>query len=251
MILRGRIIGPMSGSRDQDLILNAPGAGWKLVWQALIVVAVAGLVYWPLLGSSGFSFSEGQRVLPGWEMVRSGDWLVTRLFEQPYLRKPPGMPWAVAVASLVFGENEFSARAPSAIGMTLGPLLSFVFATRWFGRGWGMVAGLSHALAPVFLYPGRSAEIESLHNLFVQGSVLVMIELLVLRAGGRPAAAWALALAVGVCGMVMLKGPSGLPCLAGAMIAACLVLGSARPLRNPYVWAGLVLAGGVVVGLAF
>src|SRR5262249_8439204 len=119
---------PMPGVQVRQLLLRGPKPGnarWEVAWQGLIVLVAAGLVYWPFLGHSGFAFSEGQRVFPGWEMARGGDWLVPRLFGQAYLRKPPGMPWAIALASFVFGENEFSARSVSALAVTLGALISF------------------------------------------------------------------------------------------------------------------------------
>ncbi len=209
-----------------------------------------------MLGSSGFAFSEGQRAFPGWEMVKNGDWLIPRLFEQPYLRKPPGMPWAEAIASLVLGENEFSARSVSALAMTLASLLSFWFANRWFGRPWGMMAGLAHVLTPLFWVSpaspvGRSAEIEALHNLFVQALTLIAIELLVTKPKGWAGARWALALALAAAGMALVKGPAGLPCLGGAMLGGCIGLRSARALRNLWLWLGLGAACGVVGLVAF
>jgi 4-amino-4-deoxy-L-arabinose transferase-like glycosyltransferase len=239
----------------EPMIGNSGRGRWLLFWQAMLVVLVAGLVYWPLLGSSGFAFSEGQRALPGWEMVHNGDWLVPRLFEQPYLRKPPGMPWAVALMSLIFGENEFSARSVSALSMTLASLLSFWFATRWFGRPWGLVAGIAHVLTPLFWFSptspvGRSAEIEALHNLFVQASVLVMIEVLVARPRDSSALRWSFALAIAASGMALVKGPAGVPCLAGAAAGACIAAKSLRPLRSGWTWMGLLIAAGLVALVA-
>lgn len=241
----------MPGEKLRQMLLRGPRPGdarWELAWQAALVLVVAGVVYWPFLGFSGFAFSEGQRVFPGWEMARGGDWLVPRLLEQPYLRKPPGMPWAVALASFVFGENEFSARAVSAAAVTLGSLVSFGFATRWFGRPWGLAAGLAYALGLPFLFfcsptspVGRSAEIEGLHNLFVQASMLIGIELTV----GRPRGAmrWGGALALSLAGMVLVKGPSGLPCVGGALLGACMARRSVRALLSGPLWGGLLGAG--------
>src|SRR5262249_53552090 len=144
---------------------------------------------------------------------------------------------AIGVSSIVFGESEFSARAPSALAMTLAPLLSFIFATRWFGRPWGLAAGIAHALTPLFFYPGRSAEIESLHNLFAQATMLGCLELLV--HGPRRRTGWAFMLSLSFAGMALLKGPSAIPCLAGALIAPCLVRRSLAPLRAPALWGGL------------
>src|SRR5215207_5743092 len=70
---------------------------WQSTWFQLgLVLVVAGSIYWPMLGSSGFAFSEGQRALPGWTFASEGDWFIPRLLDQPYLRKPPGMPWVIA-----------------------------------------------------------------------------------------------------------------------------------------------------------
>src|SRR5262245_2665266 len=68
---------PMPGAQLRQLLLRGPRPGnarWETAWQVLIVLVVCGLVYWPFLGHSGFAFSEGQRVFPGWGMARGGDW---------------------------------------------------------------------------------------------------------------------------------------------------------------------------------
>jgi 4-amino-4-deoxy-L-arabinose transferase-like glycosyltransferase len=243
----------MPGVQLRQLLVRGPRPGnarWETAWQVLIVLVVCGLVYWPFLGHSGFAFSEGQRVFPGWGMARGGDWLVPRLLGQAYLRKPPGMPWAVALASFVLGKNEFSARAVSALAVTLGALTSFAFGTRWFGRPWGLAAGLAYALTPLFFFSptspvGRSAEIEALHNLFVQASMLVIIELTVARPRGVAAVRWGAALAVCLIGMVLVKGPSGLPCVGGAVLGGCVAQRSVRALWSGWLWAGLIVGSAV------
>jgi len=215
----------------------------------LLVLLVCLAVYWPFLGYSGLALSEGVRAVPGWEMLESGDFLVTRLFGQLYLRKPPGMPWAVAGMSSLLGATEFAARAVSALATTLAALLSLALASRWFGRAggrWGLAAGVLYALTPLFWYPGRSAEIEALHNLATLVAMGAIVDLLVFQGGAsrgpsRAAVASTLALAAGLFAMLLVKGPAGLPCVAGAIAGACIARRSVRPLARPGVWVGLLL----------
>jgi 4-amino-4-deoxy-L-arabinose transferase-like glycosyltransferase len=222
---------------------------WQRAWfQALVVLVVAGCIYWPMLGSSGFAFSEAQRVLPGWEMAKNGDWLMPRLFEQPYLRKPPGMPWAVAAMSKVLGESEFSARAVSALATTLAGLVSMAFAHRWFRKGWGMFAGCAYLLTPLYWYPGRSAEIEAPHNLFALSAMLLVLDLLIYRSRTWWLAA---ALAVSLAGMAVVKGPSGLPAVLGAIAGACVMMRSARVLLSPRLVSALAVAGAMIAYVAW
>ena len=132
------------------------------VRQAVLLVAVCCVVYLPGLGATGFSMSEGHRVIPAWEMLddaRAGEahWMVPRMFGTAYLRKPPGVMWAIAGSSAVLGETEFAARLPSAVAATLLALAVWGFSTRWLGWPWGLAAGLAHALLPVLWPSARSA----------------------------------------------------------------------------------------------
>ena len=78
------------------------------------------LIYFPRLGDDGYASSEGQRAIPAWTMLGTGDWLVPRLFEIPYVRKPPGIFWAIA------------ARAPSVRGSAATKAATI--ASAYFGK---------------------------------------------------------------------------------------------------------------------
>jgi 4-amino-4-deoxy-L-arabinose transferase-like glycosyltransferase len=217
----------------------------RLAAHALVVLLTCAGVYWPGIGAGGLTMTEGHRVIPAWEMLESGDWLLPRMFGQVYLRKPPGMAWAVAASSSVLGPTEFAARAVSAAAMTATAFLAFVFAARWFGGRWALAGGLAMALTPLFWAPGRGAEIEALHNLGAFASVALIIDVLTPgRASARPILA-ALPLAASVLVAVLTKGPAALPCLAAAVGAACLVQRSIRPCRSPVVWSAVVAATAV------
>lgn len=214
------------------------------------MVALALALFTPGLGSSGYAHAEAFRVQPAYEMMQRGDYVVVRLFEQAYLRKPPGMPWAVAFSTWLFGPTEFAARFVSAAAVAMGALLSLVFAQRWFGRPFGLIAGLACVLAPAFWwYPpiARSAEIEALHNLFVVAGALCIIQTLLPLRFGEPRS-WirtgllAALTTVAVTGALFTKGPAGVPVLAAACLAGWIVRcrSAWRTRDNGRVWLGAV-----------
>lgn len=231
----------------------------------LLVIALALALYFPFLGYAGFTQSEGFRVFPAWHMLHSGDWLVTRLFEQPYLRKPPGMPWAIALASMVFGENEFAPRSVSAFSMLLGGVVCWWAGLRWFGLRGGSFAGLAYLVAPMFWAdpgPGRAAEIEALHNLCVLAAMVLIVDQSISRPVSDPVGPasrlsphatspsgrefWHTpALALALAAAFLVKGPSGLPAI-GGLLLACLLLSRRWTLLVPVAVSAL-FAGAVVL----
>lgn len=174
----------------------------KLIWRhAAVIVGVCLLIYGVGLSWRSFASSEGHRVVPAWEMMEPGHpggWWHVTMFGQTYLRKPPGMPWAIAAASSLLGQTEAAARAVSALATTLSALAAWWFASRWFGARLGIVAGLALATMPQLWSPGRTAEIEALNNLGVLLAALAIVDWSLAgghrqrrtraRAGGGPAA---------------------------------------------------------------
>jgi 4-amino-4-deoxy-L-arabinose transferase len=65
------------------------------------------------------------------EMIESGDWVVPRLNGLLYFEKPVLGYWANAVSILVFGENAFAVRLPSALAAAGVALLVFLMARRF------------------------------------------------------------------------------------------------------------------------
>jgi 4-amino-4-deoxy-L-arabinose transferase-like glycosyltransferase len=273
------------------------------LWLAcLIVIGVASLLCLPFLSASGLSHAEGQRVQPAWAMLeatravasREGisplgafftresldAWLVPRLFEQAYLRKPPGTPWAIAIFGAMFGESNAAARAVSGCALVLMSVLTALTAARWFAatareRGpVALVGGLAAALLPAwYWYPplARSAEIESLNHLWTFIASMAIIELAlaprhvlgVARVTIAPAMprtiAWCGVLALSTAMLTLTKGPASIPVLAGVGMA-CVVarrglLGPSNIARVPATrraWGLVPVCVGLVLGaLAF
>lgn len=220
--------------------------------EAVLVLVAAVLVYWPLLGRGGFTATEGHRVVPAWEMLDRGDWLIPRMFGQIYLRKPPGIFWAIASLSEVLGRTELAARAVSALAASALALAAYHFATRWFGRPWGLWAGLAQALLPVMWESGRSAEIEALNALGIVVAMLAIVDLLVRPATRSAAGDVGLGLLAGA-GLFLAgvaKGPVAIPFVAAAAVGACVAERSARGLARPGVWIGLGASGAALGAVA-
>lgn len=194
--------------------------------QGLVLLAVCVAVFLPRLGATGLSMSEGHRVIPAWEMLddaRDGDphWLEPRMFGTTYLRKPPGVMWAIAASGAILGQTEFAARLPSALAAAGLAMLVWHFATRWFGAPWGLAAGLAQALLPVTWPSARSAEIESLHMLATGAAALLVIDLVVRPSRRMPLLRGGL-LGIAACAMILIKGPSGGPVVLGAVLGGAI-----------------------------
>jgi hypothetical protein len=110
------------------------------------------------------------------------------------------------------------------------------------------------------LWPwARSAEIEGLHVAAVGAAALLLIDRAVLGPtpggnSGRTSLRSEFLPGMVIGGLFvaagLLKGPAGLPALGGAMIAACVITRSLRPLLAPSLWIGILLAGPALVWVA-
>src|SRR6516164_10933647 len=87
--------------------------------------------------------TESLRAIIAEGMLRSGNWIVPRLYGEPLFTKPPGMYIAIALCSLPLGRvTEFTARLPSALAATGCVLLFWWYFKRHLGRAAGLAAAL-------------------------------------------------------------------------------------------------------------
>ena len=100
-------------------------------WPALAIFAISLALYlsgtWilPLVDRDEPRFSEAAR-----EMLQRGDWIVPWFNNQHRFDKPPLIYWAQMPCYRLFGENEFSARLPSALFAAGTAVLIFFWARR-------------------------------------------------------------------------------------------------------------------------
>ena len=249
-----------------------------------LVLASCALVFFFDLGgrpeAGGLAYTEAFRATPAVEMLEGAPaysvaahdaggehaagladaeswqerWLVPRLFDRVYVRKPPGMPLAIAASYAVFGESAWSARLVSALAATATAVLAFAFARRWFGPAGGVGAGLAAALTPLIWDSGRHAEIEVLNHLGVAIAVMALVHGAVYVRTRSAGILWGAIAGLGVCLMLIAKGPAavGVPVAAGA---ALLLIGSRREAMTAIasmagvVGAGMLLAWALVRGV--
>lgn len=86
----------------------------------------------PFLGQlEFFRHTEADRTLIGWEMFRSGDWLVPHLLGDLYLTKPPLYYQFLAAVFSIFGEpSEFAARLSSALAFAALIAAHYLFSVK-------------------------------------------------------------------------------------------------------------------------
>src|SRR5947209_20557625 len=97
----------------------------RVAWAApVLLVPLCGFLFFYGLTTGDLYRTESLRALVAAEFLRSGDWLVPRLYDEPLLTKPPGAYAAIALASWpVGGVREWTARLPSAVAATVTGLL--------------------------------------------------------------------------------------------------------------------------------
>ncbi len=140
--------------------------------RTLLVVLLV-LIFGLHLGGVGlFMKDEARYAQTAREMRRSGDFLVPTLMGEPRLKKPPLLYWLIAAGQATIGENEFSARLPTAICGVLISLLVFAVARRLAGEAAGLYAAVVYATTAFGLGMGRLAHPESLLSLGVTGAVV-------------------------------------------------------------------------------
>lgn len=234
----------------------------------ILTIAAAGFD----AGTYGLAASEGHRVVPGVEFLERwtedraitlADVLVPTMFDTPYLRKPPGMPWAIAVSLWLGGPTEGAARMVSTVSIALMATLGAWCGRRWWDRlsqrdggarfSFGaLTCGLAVGLLPTALSSARAAEIETLHNLWIMICSVIVVELLYIARveGASRLRRWLLAagLAFSLVGMILVKGPAGVPVVAGLIGGCAIASRSWRTLIDGALWVGIGAAS-VLVGL--
>ena len=180
-------------------------------WPAWIVLTFFCLVlFFYRIGTGDLWRAENLRALVAREILRSGDWIVPRLYGEPYLTKPPVMYAAIALASWPFGEvRPWTARLPSALAAAATVWMFYWYFARVLGRHGGLLAALVLPAAPMWLDKAGAAEIDMLQVAWVTGAVLCFLRALECAeeggAGGAPGRRWWLLALLCVAGGVLTK----------------------------------------------
>ena len=218
---------------------NASG---RLALNVCVVFLVIFLALAWRIGESPLSGTEPHRAIPAHSMLQTGDYIVPRLWGEPYLAKPPLQYWVLAISEKITGQaNEWVWRLPSAVCAALLAAILCIASSRWFGRRGGIVCGFSF-LALIVLWPqDRKADIDSLNTLMAVSTAICLIELNCRALRRRWL--WMLIGGIAFGGSLLAKGPAGLPVIIGAMIAPAIVNRDWSLIRKWHSWASLVIGG--------
>ena len=146
----------------------------------LLVFSFYFLCYILPLGAAGlFTPDETRYAEIPREMIASGDWVVPHLNGLRYFEKPVLGYWVHAASLVIFGENNFAVRLPSAISVGLSALLIFVMA-RYISTSDEKNNGYLPALAALVFIScfgvfgiGNIAVLDNLFSLFLTASIAV------------------------------------------------------------------------------
>jgi len=139
--------------------------------QVVIAFVVAsGLIsFWNLWGRSLENHGYIRYAEIAREMLRSGDWIVSRLNGEVYIDKPPLLFWLIALPSSLHGSvTPLIARLPSAISAWIGVMILFFWAKRVHGTiQSGLIAGGVLISSYQYFFQSRLAKTDMLFCLFV------------------------------------------------------------------------------------
>ncbi len=112
------------------------------------------------------------------EMIAGGDWVVPHFDGLRYFEKPPLGYWVHAASILLFGENNFAVRLPSAMGVGLSALLIYLLVYRMC-RNTNEENGLTAILSMLIFLScfevaaiGNTAVLDSLFSFFLTATII-------------------------------------------------------------------------------
>lgn len=151
-----------------------PGRMWLVV--LLAFASVTSL--WGLDAGPPLSDHEGIVAQSARQIRQSGDWLIPRFNDVPFIRKPPLQMWLAAAASYLVDPPDMdppvsvlAARLPSALACILTVLVVYGLGRSMFGQRVGLLAGAIAACCGASLFFSHNAQAEMLLTFFTTASL--------------------------------------------------------------------------------
>ena len=221
----------MTHSPPPPLRTDAPDATRGSVLVTFAVLALA--LLWA--AEAGLATSTETRYAEiGREMRVSGDLVVPTLNGAPHLEKPPWTYWALAAAYVVAGANDLAARIP---GLLAGVLTLLVIRGVVYRHAPDAAPRATNAVVVLATMPAFVAQSFTVSTdawLVLASTVAGAAVLEAVRADGRPALRWTLALHAALGVGMLVKGPAVLVTPLVGALAAAAARRKARLLR-PFV----------------
>ncbi|HUN79966.1 MAG TPA: glycosyltransferase family 39 protein, partial [Phycisphaerae bacterium] len=139
---------------------------FSALWCLLLGVMLFG---GPALGDHEVIVAQSAR-----QILQSGEWIVLRYLDTPFLVKPPLAPWLVAIASSIFPGGgalhlpvtNFTARLPSTLATALTVWVIAALGRSMFGRRTGAICAFVYATSIGAILYALNSTSEALLTLF-------------------------------------------------------------------------------------
>ena len=196
---------------------------------------------------------EGRRGMMARAMLEDGNWIDITICGERYIKKPPMLPWLIALSARAVGSlNEWALRLPTLLSMLAAGLAVFAYTRRYLPDRPALFAAAVFYLTPLVVEKARIGETDPIVMACSFGAFAAWHALLDRRPRGI--GAWLAAgiiLAVGA----MAKGPPAIMFFVlGVLVWIVwqrqyshlpkLLLTAAIALAGPFAWAAAVQAPG-------
>src|ERR1051326_3941786 len=108
----------------------------------ILLLVSASVLFFRLQRNKLQSWDEAVYAESAKEMARDGDWLTPHWNGEPFYQKPPLAIWVTAILFRLFGVNELSARALSAVCGVACIVLTFLIAATFLPATHAFLAAL-------------------------------------------------------------------------------------------------------------
>ncbi len=153
---------------------SATRSAWWREWEVLALIAIVLIVYFSRLTAVPLRGEETRRAMVAREILWTGDWIVPRQQDEPFLSRPPLGSYPIAWLAMLSGDcSPLATRLPTALATLLTTLLIYAYARLHLSRLGALVSGLSYATMGQVLQLGQLAETEAAFTLLVAGSLLL------------------------------------------------------------------------------
>ncbi len=128
------------------------------------------------LGTRGLNEpDEGRYAEIAREMLEDGDWLVPHLNGFAHMQKPPFIYWLTAASLRCFGNNEWAARLPSALGAIGTVWMTFLISRRLWGRHRAHVTAFMLMCSVGFFVMGRLLTPDMVMCFWITASIAALV----------------------------------------------------------------------------
>lgn len=208
----------------------------NLAWPVylLLLVIISFQILYGIGGTALLDPDEPVYAETAKEMIRFGDYLSPRIYNEFWYDKPPVFYWLVAASFKLFGGfSELTARLPAAL-MAIGSILMTALASaRLFGARTGFWSGIVMGTSVILMYMGKASVTDSTLLFFMTAALFSFVH----------RQYWLMYLACGLA--VMTKGPIGIVFPGGIIFFYLLITRQLEQLLRMHILRGILLVAAI------